>query len=220
MKQTRARFGFTPTLLGSIVVAAGLAYTLLPTSPEDVAVEPQASQNPSVVEHETEEAHTPIHLSVSAKEPGVAPSLHHDTRETTPEADPDFDSMRAAQHQQVQYLKEINPDNLMIPTEKTELEVEQMLAEMERHRELQQRIDENTASDEERQQYVALHRQKLQQELELIQLCEDVVANSLETEEIHQAQLCTRIVEAREQRLQVIEASLLALDELLTTRMD
>lgn len=201
-------------LLAVIVAVTAIAFILLPepTPPvPTVAVETvtmDVHPTSSIPQQESE--------SALLEETKIAEYVDSGTE---PDA-PDFDSMRAVQQQQLQYLKEINPDNLMIPTEKTDQEVEQMLAEMELHRTLQQRIDDNSATDEERQQYVALHRQKLQDELELIRLCEDVAANSLEAEEIQQAQLCTRIMEARDQRLQVIEASLLELDELLTAQVN
>lgn len=201
-------------LLAVIVAVTAIAFILLPepTPPvPTVAVETvtmDVHPTSSIPQQESE--------SALLEETKIAEYVDSGTEPDTP----DFDSMRAVQRQQLQYLKEINPDNLMIPTEKTDQEVEQMLAEMELHRALQQRIDDNSATDEERQQYVALHRQKLQDELELIRLCEDVAANSLEAEEIQQAQLCTRIMEARDQRLQVIEASLLELDELLTAQVN
>ena len=201
-------------LLAVIVAVTAIAFILLPepTPPvPTVAVETvtmDVHPTSSIPQQESE--------SALLEETKIAEYVDSGTEPDTP----DFDSMRAVQRQQLQYLKEINPDNLMIPTEKTDQEVEQMLAEMELHRTLQQRIDNNSATDEERQQYVALHRQKLQDELELIRLCEDVAANSLEAEEIQQAQLCTRIMEARDQRLQVIEASLLELDELLTAQVN
>lgn len=133
---------------------------------------------------------------------------------------PDSETLRTARQQQLQYLKEVHPDNLMIPTEKSEQEVEQMLADMELHRSLQQHIDDNTATAEERQAYVALHRQKLEEERELIYLCEDVATNSLESEAIQQAQLCTHVAVAKEQRLQIIEATLLELEALLTANVE
>ncbi|RLT92981.1 hypothetical protein [Ketobacter sp.] len=131
---------------------------------------------------------------------------------------PDLQTIHAAYRQQLQYLREITPDNRLIPAEKTDWEVEQMLAEMERHRTLQQRMDDHTATPEERQEYVALHRYTLEDELELLRLCEDVAANSLEPEAIQQAQLCRHVLAAAPQRLPVIEARLMELDALLAKR--
>lgn len=128
---------------------------------------------------------------------------------------PDLRITRTAYQQQLQYLREITPDNRLIPTEKTDWEVEQMLAEMERHRTLQQRMDDHTATPEEQQEYVALHRYTLEDELELVRLCEDVAANSLEPDTIQQAQLCRHVLAAAPQRLPVIEAKLMELDALL-----
>lgn len=217
MKPLKETSGLIPTLLGCVILALAIAYVL---EPEQKA---PPTQSAHAVPDELEDHPTHNDLAQESEplpEETKSPVYVDSQANIEASDDLDFDNVRAIQRQQLQYLKEINPHNLMVPTEKTDQEVEQMLAEMELHRTLQQRIDDNTASDEERQQYVALHRQKLQEELELIRLCEDVAANSLEAEEVHQAQLCTRIVAAREQRLQAIEESLLALDELLTAQID
>lgn len=121
--------------------------------------------------------------------------------------------IRQAQRQQVQYLQEVLPDSLMIPTEKTDQEVEQMMAEMELHRSLQQKLQDDTATQEERNQYAALHRQKLEEEKALIHLCEDVSANSLEEDSVKRTQLCTHMAESAPERLQVIEEILQQLDQ-------
>lgn len=124
---------------------------------------------------------------------------------------------RNARRQELQYLQEVMPYSLMIPNEKSELEAERMLGEMELHRDLKQRIDDRSATPEERQQYVDLHKLKLEEELALIQLCQDVSTNSLDSDSTQSALLCTHIAHSAEQRLQVIEETMMELDDLLAS---
>ena len=122
---------------------------------------------------------------------------------------------RALAHQQLDYLQQMVPDTLMLPRDKTDPELEQMLAELELHRELQQRIDDKTATDEDRLQYYELHRQKLEQEKALLDICEELAATSLDDEDVQQAQLCTHMAQSAPQRREAIEQSLLELEDLL-----
>lgn len=131
--------------------------------------------------------------------------------ETASDAD-----QRALAHQQLDYLQQMVPDTLMLPRDKTDPELEQMLAELELHRELQQRIDDNTATDDDRLQYYELHRQKLEQEKALLDICEELAATSLDDEDVHQAQLCTHMARSAPQRREAIEQSLLELEQLLS----
>lgn len=130
--------------------------------------------------------------------------------ETASDAD-----QRAMAQQQLDYLQQMVPETLMLPRDKTDPELEQMLAELELHRELQQRIDDNTASDEDRLQYYQLHRQKLEEEKALLDICEELDATSLEEEIVRQAQLCTHMAQSAPQRREAIEQSLLELEDLL-----
>jgi len=125
------------------------------------------------------------------------------------------DSENEARRQQLQYLQEVLPHTLMIPTEKTEADIDQMMAELEQHRTLQKKIDGNSATLDERMEYVELHRQKLEEEKELIQLCENEAANSLASAAEQNAQLCTHMAELAAERLRIIEDSLLELDDVL-----
>lgn len=143
-------------------------------------------------------------------------AVDESSRET--EDDSDYDIIRQAQHQQIQYLQEIFPDTRMIPTEKTQAQVEVMLEEMALHRELQQRIANDTATAEDREHYVRLHRQKLEQEQDLIAQCQDVAANSLESAAVHESQLCTHMSAQADQRLTVITEQLAELDNRILLR--
>lgn len=145
---------------------------------------------------------------------------HDVARITTTRSDAQMDEtsdadQRALALQQLDYLQQMVPSTLMLPRNKTEPELEQMLAELELHRELQQRIDDNTASDEDRLQYYQLHRQKLEEEKALLDICEELAANSLEEENVRQAQLCTQMARSAPQRREAIEQSLLELEDLL-----
>ncbi|AUM12174.1 hypothetical protein Kalk_07015 [Ketobacter alkanivorans] len=135
--------------------------------------------------------------------------------ETETDLDQSHESENEARRQQLQYLQEVLPHTLMIPTEKTEAEIDQMMAELEQHRTLQQRIDDNSATLDERFEYVELHRRKLEEEKELIQLCENEAANSLASAAEQNAQLCTHMAESATERLRIIEDLLLELDDIL-----
>jgi len=145
----------------------------------------------------------------------VEPYVEAWPTETETDLDQSHESENEARRQQLQYLQEVLPHTLMIPTEKTEAEIDQMMAELEQHRTLQQRIDENSATLDERFEYVELHRRKLEEEKELIQLCENEAANSLASAAEQNAQLCTHMAESATERLRIIEELLLELDDIL-----
>lgn len=138
----------------------------------------------------------------------------------TPDTDAQMEAasdadQRALAQQQLDYLQQMVPDTLMLPRDKTDPELEQMLADLQLHRELQQRIDDNSATDDDRLQYYQLHRQKLEQEKALLDICEELDATSLEDETVRQAQLCTHMAQSAPQRREAIEQSLLELEDLL-----
>ncbi|MCK5792237.1 MAG: hypothetical protein KAH34_15410 [Ketobacter sp.] len=181
---------------------------LIPTpipTPSPTLVQPKPAPGASQ-DHEAvaqAQAHWAHELPPAATDTGQAITVSDET---------DYDTQRQAQQMQVQYLQEVYPHTLMIPTEKTPTQVEQMLAEMELHRALKQRIDSGDASAEERSRYVELHRRKLEEEQDLITLCRDVAANSMAEESVHNALLCTHVAAAADQRLAVIAHRLAELD--------
>ncbi|MEZ5506324.1 MAG: hypothetical protein R3F38_10240 [Gammaproteobacteria bacterium] len=126
---------------------------------------PQAPTTPAPVAHSaaTEPALTAddarLHRNLIA--PAALPPPQHENDDlpadeapvTTADSDAD---QRAMAQQQLDYLQQMVPETLMLPRDKTDPELEQMLAELELHRELQQRIDDNTASDEDRLRHYQL----------------------------------------------------------------
>ena len=158
--------------------------------------------------------------------PTATDAQSNDTRDTGGEAffsqtnaDPDDDmntiddSATLARREELQYLQEVLPDNLMIPTEKSAQQVEQLLAEFEEHRQLQQRITSGEADAAERERYYQLRMQEYDEEIALIDQCKDVAANSLSSEEERNAQLCTYVAASSEERLQVIHESIVELEQ-------
>lgn len=183
------------------------------TQPEPAVIEPVHNTLSSSVEDTAEPFTATVALTTNRSLSMV--SLQSQSYQDDQAAEDEYS--RNARHQELQYLQEVMPNSLMIPNEKTELEAERMLGEMELHRDLQQRIDDHSATPEERQQYVDLHKEKLEEELALIQLCQDVSTNSLDSDSTQSALLCTHIAQSAEQRLQVIEETMIELDNLLAS---
>lgn len=183
------------------------------TQPEPAVIEPAHNTLSSTVEDTTEPFSATVTTMTNRSLPADSIQSQNDQHDQAAEDE----YRRNARHQELQYLQEVMPYSLMIPNEKTELEAERMLGEMELHRDLKQRIDDHSATPEERQQYVDLHREKLEEELVLIQLCQDVSTNSLDSDSTQSALLCTHIAHSAEQRLQVIEETMMELDNLLAS---
>jgi len=133
-----------------------------------------------------------------------------ETDATDPEA-PDTGTL--ARREELQYLQEVLPDNLMIPAEKTPEQVDALFAEFEQHRQLQELINSGKATQEDRERYYELRMKKYDEEIALINLCNDVASNSMASADERQAQLCSHIADSSEQRLQVINESIEALEQ-------
>lgn len=114
--------------------------------------------------------------------------------------------------QQMQYIKEIAPDNSMIPVEKTQEEAEQMLAEMKEFHDLRVKIENEEATQQDKQRYYDIHAGKIEEELEFIRLCQDVAANTL-NEPDAMPTTCTHVAEKGDQRARELQKTLQELGE-------
>lgn len=128
----------------------------------------------------------------------------------------------ALRRQELQYLQEVQPDNLMIPQDKSPQQLDALWSEFQHYHELQQRIDAGIASEADREQYYAIRMAKYAEEKALIELCNDVAANAPADPDSEQATLCTHMAAASTERLQVIEASIAELEQqmLYSVRVD
>lgn len=153
-----------------------------------------------VFDNPSEQATDPIEMTADEDETVLDTSDHVD------DAEPDTGTL--ARREELQYLKEVLPDNLMIPTEKTAAEVDALFAEFEENRQLQERIEKGEATPEEKERYYDLRMKKYDEEIALINLCQDVAANSLASSDERQAQLCSHMAESSAERLQVINESI------------
>lgn len=108
---------------------------------------------------------------------------------------------------ELEYLKEALPGNLVVPAEKTPAEVEALFAEFDEYQALARRMEEGTASAEERSRYYDIRMAKFQEEIALINLCNDVLVNQTSTP------LCANIAATSAERLADIEKSMQALEQ-------
>lgn len=119
----------------------------------------------------------------------------------------------AARREELQYLQEVLPDNQMIPHDKTPQQLDAMWDEFQHYHALGQRIEAGNATDAEREQFYAIRREKFEEEKALITLCRDVAANSLASADEQQVLMCQHMAEHSDERLQVIEESIVALEQ-------
>ncbi|MGB3622455.1 hypothetical protein FT643_05460 [Ketobacter sp. MCCC 1A13808] len=122
------------------------------------------------------------------------------------------DIARENQAVQTQYLREVLPDNDLIPFERTPQEVETMMAEFQEHSALQKKIEAGEATETDQLRFYELRASKLEDEIELIKLCQDVQANTLDADEETAPTLCANATAKGSQRLQQLEEMLAELE--------
>lgn len=108
---------------------------------------------------------------------------------------------------ELEYLKEALPGNLVVPAEKTASEVETLFAEFDEYQALATRMDEGTASEEERSRYYDIRMTKFQEEIALINMCTDLAASQ------ESAPLCANMAANSAERLADIEKSMQTLEQ-------
>ncbi len=114
---------------------------------------------------------------------------------------------------QTQYLREALPGNEMVPFERTPEEAEALMAEFQEHNELRQKIESGEATEEDQLRFYELRASKLEDEIELIKLCQDVQANALDAGEETAPTLCQNASANGEQRLQELQEMLAELEK-------
>lgn len=108
---------------------------------------------------------------------------------------------------ELEYLKEALPGNLVVPAEKTAAEVDDLFAEFDEYQALVTRMEEGSASAEDRSRYYEIRMTKFQEEIALINMCNDLAANQ------ESAPLCANMAASSAERLADIEKSMQALEQ-------
>lgn len=181
--------------------------SILPASTITLTIDTPAVTQPATSGEVTFAPVAPIPATVTAALP--TPS--------SPYADIDAGTagQAEARRNELEYLRPVQPDNLTIPVDKTNAQVALMEAQIQDHNWLQLRIDNNEATPVERERYYGQVKDAYQQELVLLDLCQDVAANSLDTSVQARAKLCTDMVNTAQQRRANIAVSLKTLRQKL-----
>lgn len=103
---------------------------------------------------------------------------------------------------EVQYLQKALPGNMMVPAEKSEQEVNQLFADAEEQNAIEQKLANDMATAEEKERYYNLRARQLDDEAELINYCNDVLASS---DDDIPYELCSDVAQGSYERLQEIE---------------
>lgn len=111
---------------------------------------------------------------------------------------------------EIQQLKEALPGNMMVPGNKSEMERNVIYADMKEQYKLQDLIQNDQATDDERQRYYDLQAKRFEDEIELIQYCKEKLSHFSHNEHIYH-DLCADITEYGDE---VIEADEKSLDNL------
>lgn len=204
-------------------MAIGIAYYALfgfnsgqPAAADSAQISEPVASNPAVKLNEPfsslEAAYDNATLSTTADHT-TSNSSTSQTDLTYTDAAETTDIARDNQAMQTQYLHEALPDNDMIPFERTQQEAEAMIAQLREHSELTQKIEAGEATAEDQMRLYELRASKLEDEIELIRLCQDVQANSLDLGEQTAPTLCANATANSEQRLQELEEMLAELEK-------
>jgi hypothetical protein len=246
MSQSKRPQQHTPLIraliIGTLMLLTGLALglKLRAPAPDDQAVvesrSPANDGSRADVFEVDARATTTAELSAAASINGEAlvegrdfPTAIYSSADDTDDTESSFadgsdepDPAVALRRQELQYLQEVQPDNLMIPQDKSPRQLDALWSEFQHYHELQQRIDAGIASEADREQYYAIRMAKYEEEKALIELCNDVAANAPADPDSEQATLCTHMAAASAERLQVIEASIAELEQqlLYSARVD
>lgn len=180
-----------------------------------IKAEPEAKPEPQPPQPSVAEA-TPSSTPkiIAAAKPVAPPVNEPDPEETWQETD-ESDTEAAYEKEQVemrakeiQHLKEALPNNFLIPYDRTPEEAEELMAyAQEVSQELntiRESIDNNTATSEERQRYFDLVSKQYDDEIELINYCNDMVADPNGDNPVN---LCGQILESADQQLQAAEVA-------------
>ena len=200
--------GSTGLIAGVAVVGilAGVGFFVMNASEEAPVVAPET---PVVADVPTNSEPEPV-FDDSMPEPVAKTQPRAQPAEATSADTVDLadqnEQDREANAMEIQYLKEVLPDNIMIPVEKTPQEVEALFAQMEEQQALEKKIADKKASQEERERYFELRSQQYEDEIEIINLCRETLASS--DPAVSRQGLCANAVESGEERLQEIEGIL------------
>lgn len=216
-------------IIGTLMLLIGLALGLklrAPAPAEPFVVETDAPTiDPALATATTSLSATANSIDETPSEQSVSalPSSSADGAESgSADGSDEYDPAIALRRQELQYLQEVQPDNLMIPQDKSPQQLDALWHEFQHYHALQRRIDTGSASEEDREQYYTIRLAKYEEEKALIELCNDVAANMPADPDSEQATLCTHMAATSAERLQVIEASIEELEQqrLYSARID
>lgn len=114
----------------------------------------------------------------------------------------EYDVEADARTREIQQLKEALPNNILVPFERTQEEAEELLAVGQELTLIRESIENNTATYEDRQRYLDIVSRQFDDEIELINYCSEVAADS--NTGVPNG-LCSSVSEHGDQRLEEIE---------------
>lgn len=176
-------------------------------APKKVAVysiepEPQVAPEPTVAAATPQ----PTPKTIAAAKP-VEPVVEEtEPEENWEETDEDYAeedvSEEEVRRNEIKSLREALPNNILIPFERTPEEVEALMADAQEVGAITQAIEENTATLEERQRYMDIVSKQFDDEIELINYCNDMSGDP--SYDIPEG-ICKQVVMQSDERLEEIE---------------
>ena len=127
------------------------------------------------------------------------------------EDDNDGEDMLSPQHmaaeKEIRQLKEALPGNVMIPGKKTEEELDQMLESIKKQQYIQDLINEGEASGDDLRRYYELQAKRYEDEIALIDYCDQIISESQSEDDISNP-FCKTVIEESGKKREANEASL------------
>lgn len=167
------------------------------------APEPQQLDTPVAKTPPLPPAKTLAHVATA--EPVVEEQKPEETWQEIDErnAEEDYDrELAEMRKEEIDGLKEALPGNQLIPFERTQEEVEALFAVAQELGTIRESIGNNTATPEDRQRYLDFVGQQFDDEIELIDFCNEIMADP---NNATSRELCGQLSEMGEQRIQEIE---------------
>lgn len=196
--------------VAAVGILAGVGFFVMNTGQETQTTEADISSVEEVAPEAEQEAvyaevgQEPTEPVVTRQQASPAPA--EESEDEVAELAEQNEQEREANAMEIQYLKEVLPDNIMIPVEKTPQEVESLFAQMEEQHALEKKIADKQASQAERERYFELRAQQYEDEIEIINLCTETLASS--DPAVSRQGLCANAVENGQERLKEIEGIL------------
>lgn len=169
--------------------------------------DPQQKVAPPPVQPDKPAEPKTVAAATSAQEePAVEEIIEAGTSEDVEENDleDDPEEMRISLEREVGLLKAALPDNMMVPSERTNMEAEALMADGQEQATLQALIDKGEATQSDKERYFDMISKQLEDEVEIINHCNQMVANSNNNAD-HSNNLCADISRDGGKRIEEIE---------------